>query len=80
MKTHSPQTEAFFEKNWKAIVSAVAVAVVIVGAYFAYEGLYSAPRAKKSSSHDVRSRTDSSASRSIKPLWKATEALPVFWK
>ena len=41
------QTEAFFEKNWKAIVSAVAVAVVIVGAYFAYEGLYSAPRAKK---------------------------------
>ena len=41
------QTEAFFEKNCKAIVSAVAVAVVIVGSYFAYEGLYSAPRAKK---------------------------------
>ncbi len=41
------QTEAFFEKNWKSIVYAVVALVVIVGGYFAYEGLYSAPRQKK---------------------------------
>ena len=41
------QTEAFFEKNWKTIVYAVAAVVVVVGLYFAYDGLYSAPREKK---------------------------------
>lgn len=41
------QTEAFFEKNWKIITYAIAAIVVIVGGYFAYQGLYTAPRAKK---------------------------------
>ncbi len=41
------KTELFFEKNWKIMTTIGVAVLVIVGGYYAYLGLYQAPRGKK---------------------------------
>lgn len=41
------QTEAWFEKNWKTVVTALVAVLVVVAGVYAYEGLYKIPRGKK---------------------------------
>lgn len=43
----TPQAEAFFMKNKKAIIACIAALVVVVGGFFAYKYLYQQPREDK---------------------------------
>ena len=43
------KTEAFFDKNRKAVIGAIVAIIVIVAGYFCYNALIGAPRAEKAS-------------------------------